>query len=479
MKDIEKEKFGRRSTDLMGRVKNVHFIGIGGSGMGGIAEVLINIGYSVSGSDIQENAVTRRLVEKGATVTLGHKEENVAGVDAVVVSSAIDKSNPEIVAAKDARIPIVPRAEMLAELMRFRFGIAIAGTHGKTTTTSLVASILAEADLDPTYVIGGRLNSSARHAKLGAGQYLVAEADESDASFLYLQPVMAVVTNIDADHLATYDGDFEKLKETFIDFLHQLPFYGLAVVCNENETIREILPQITKPYLAYGFNSDADIRAFDVEQSGTRISFKVEGKDIDGVIAITLNLPGQHNVLNALAAIAIAIELGVSEKDIQAALSGFQGIGRRFQINAEYETEGKKITFVDDYGHHPKELEATIAAARASWPDRRLMLVFQPHRYSRTRDLMEDFVKVLSEIDLLILTEVYAAGEEKIIGAEGRDLVRAVRARGTTEPIFAEDVSEVGSILKKLVEPGDVVLTMGAGTVGKMALELPQEVMGR
>lgn len=474
---LEKERLiGRRTTDVMGRVKNIHLIGIGGSGMGGIAEVLLNLGYEVSGSDIRENSVTQKLRENGAKISIGHAAENAADADAVVVSSAVNEQNPEVIEARKNRIPVVPRAEMLSELMRFRIGIAIAGTHGKTTTTSLVASVLAEAKLDPTYVIGGRLNSSASHAKLGMGQYLVAEADESDASFLYLQPTMAVVTNINADHLSTYGGDFEKLKETFAEFLHHLPFYGLAVMCIDNETIREMLPQVTRPVVTYGIDNDADFMAYDIEQTGTKVSFSVKRKGNDKDLQVTLNLPGKHNVLNALAAIAIADELDVEDKYIQAALEGFQGIGRRFQMNGSLERSEGEVLFVDDYGHHPVEVEATLQAARASWPDKRLVLVFQPHRFSRTRDLFDDFAHILSSVDSLLLTEVYAAGEEKISGADGRSLARAVRQRGKVDPVFVEDIDELPEVLSGMLNGDEIVLTMGAGSIGIAAKNIAERI---
>ncbi len=460
----------------MGRVKRLHFIGIGGSGMGGIAEVLLNIGYNISGSDIKENSVTTRLTNNGAQVMIGHNERNIIGVDAVVVSSAISEDNPELIAARENRIPIVPRAEMLAELMRFRVGIAVAGTHGKTTTTSLVASILGSAGLDPTYVIGGRLNSSARHAKLGVGQYLVAEADESDASFLYLQPMMAIVTNIDADHLSTYEGDFSRLKDTFIEFLHHIPFYGLAVMCIDNDVVKEIINDISRPVKTYGFDDSADVQAYDIEQHGTKVHFKVRSDGVKQDLNITLNMPGNHNVQNALAAICIAQELGINEEAIQKALHDFEGIGRRFQINGEIKTATESITLVDVYGHHPREVEATLQAARASWPDRRLVLAFQPHRYSRTRDLFDDFAQVLSKVDALVLTEVYAAGESTIPGAEGRDLSRAIRARGQVNPVFLEKVDELADVLAGVALPGDIILTMGAGSIGVSAKDLLEKL---
>ncbi len=455
----------------MGRVRRVHFVGIGGAGMGGIAEVLINLGYIVSGSDLRENPMTRHLASLGATIHFGHRSENVRGVDAVVVSSAIGDDNAEVVAAREARLPVVPRAEMLAELMRFRYGIAVAGTHGKTTTTSLVASILAEAGLDPTFVIGGRLNRAATNARLGTGRFLVAEADESDASFLYLQPMMAVVTNIDADHLGTYGGDFQRLRGTFVEFLHHLPFYGLAVLCLDDPEVRDLLPQVSRPVRTYGFSPEADVRALDVRQSGVRTAFRVQRKGASE-LEIELNLPGRHNVLNALAGIAIATELGVADAAIQQALSEFHGVGRRFQSYGEIEVQGGRALLVDDYGHHPKELAATLAAARAGFPNRRLVLAFQPHRYTRTRDLFDDFARVLSEVDVLLLTEVYAAGEAPVAGADGRALAAAIRARGQVTPVFAESLQELEALLPDVVRGGDLVLTMGAGSIGGLCAKL-------
>ncbi len=460
----------------MGRVRRVHFVGIGGAGMSGIAEVLHNLGYEVSGSDMRESAVTRRLAALGIHVVIGHAAQNAAGCDAVVVSTAISESNPEILAAREQRIPVVPRAEMLAELMRFRFGIGVAGTHGKTTTTSLIASLLAEGGLDPTFVIGGLLNSAASHAQLGAGYYLVAEADESDASFLYLQPSMAVVTNIDADHLSTYGGDFEQLRRTFIEFLHHLPFYGLAVLCLDDPVIRDILDEVTRPVTTYGLDAGADVHATDVRQVGARTHFRAHRKEHADALSITLNLPGRHNVLNALAAIAVATELGVSDTDIQKALTDFQGIGRRFQIAGEITTPAGKVLLIDDYGHHPRELAPTIAAARAGWPDRRLVVVFQPHRYTRTRDLFDDFAQVLSEADVLVLCEVYAAGEAPIAGADGRALARGIRARGQVDPVFVDDLETLPAVLDDLLADGDLLLTLGAGDIGAAAQRLAGEL---
>jgi len=467
-----RETTGTTQPRAMGRVRRVHFIGIGGAGMSGIAEVLHNLGYSVSGSDRRESAVTRRLATLGVCVHIGHAPEQVEGCDAVVVSTAIARDNPELLAARNNRIPIVPRAEMLAELMRFRFGIGVAGTHGKTTTTSLIASLLAEGGLDPTFVIGGLLNSTASHAQLGASDYLVAEADESDASFLYLQPSMAVVTNIDADHLPTYEGDFGRLRQTFIDFLHHLPFYGLAVLCLDDAQVEGILADVTRPVITYGMHPHADVMASDIRQQGVQTHFTVHRQN-HAPLPVTLNLPGRHNVLNALAAIAVATELGVSDAAIRQALAGFRGVGRRFQISGEITARNGHVLLVDDYGHHPSEIAPTLAAARAGWPQRRLVVVFQPHRYTRTRDLFDDFAQVLSEADVLVLSEVYAAGETPIAGADGRALARNIRARGQIDPVFVEDLADLPAVLNDLLQEGDLLLTLGAGDIGAMAQQLP------
>ena len=453
----------------MRRINHIHFVGIGGVGMGGIAEVLHNLGYRVSGSDLRDNSMTRRLKAMGINVVVGHRADNVAGVDALVISSAVAQDNPEVVAANEQRIPVVPRAEMLAELMRFRKGIAVAGTHGKTTTTSLIASVLGEADLDPTFVIGGRLNSAGVNARLGSGEYLVAEADESDASFLYLQPMLAVVTNIDADHMATYGGDYGRLRGAFIEFLHHLPFYGLAVVCADDPGVREILQRINRSLVTYGFSEGVDLQAVDVTQQGAVTRFKVVRQGRDEVLDITLNLAGRHNVLNALAAIAVAEELCVPDEVIVRALAGFEGIGRRFQVNGEVTTAKGQVLLVDDYGHHPSEVAATIAAIRDGWPHRRLVVAFQPHRYSRTQDLLDDFAMVLSEVDALVLLEVYPAGEAPIAGADGRSLARAIRVRGKVNPVFVESVDDLAVTLNGVIRDGDVVLTLGAGDIGKAA----------
>lgn len=450
-------------------VKHIHFIGIGGVGMCGIAEVLLNLGYSVSGSDLADNVVTQRLAKMGARIHRGHAADNIASADVVVVSTAVAEDNPEMVAARDSKIPIVPRALMLAELMRLKQGIAIAGTHGKTTTTSLVASILGEAGMDPTYVIGGRLTAAGTNARLGQGDFLVAEADESDASFLYLTPVIAIVTNIDADHMDTYGHDFERLKQAFVDFCQRLPFYGMAVLCVDDPNVREIMPRITKPITTYGFDESAQVRAIDArfENGQMRFTVRREGlADLD----IVLNHPGMHNVLNALSAIAVATEVGASNASIVKALAEFHGVGRRFQRYGELPAKsGGHFLLVDDYGHHPVEMAATLSAARGAFPGQRLVLVFQPHRFTRTRDCFEDFVKVLSETDVLILTEVYPAGEAPIVAADGRALARAVRVVGKVEPIFVESVNDLPEAVRDLVQDGDVVLVMGAGSIGHVA----------
>lgn len=461
-------------TSTFGNIVHIHFVGIGGTGMSGIAEVLYNLGYKVSGSDIKDSAVTQRLADLGVSITIGHKRENVAKADVVVASTAIDRSNEEIDQAYLSRIPVIPRAEMLAELMRFRFGIAVAGTHGKTTTTSLIASILAEGGLDPTFVIGGRLNSAGSNAKLGLGNYLVAEADESDASFLYLQPMMAVVTNIDQDHMETYQNSYQRLKDTFVEFLHHLPFYGLAVMCLDDEGVREILPQISKPVITYGVHEEADIRAVDIEQDGMHTAFSVIRRGHDLPLQVTLNMPGWHNMLNSLAAMAVATRLAIADDVIVKSLSAFKGVGRRFQIQGDLAIDGGKLTLVDDYGHHPREISATLEALRQAWPDRRSVIVFQPHRYTRTRDLFEDFVQVLSTVDVLILLDVYSAGEALIAGADGRTLSRAIRMRGQVDPVFVDVWQELPDILAGLVKPDDVILTMGAGNVGQIATQLPE-----
>jgi len=448
------------------KVKRVHFVGIGGAGMSGIAEVLANQGYQVSGSDLAASPVTRRLAGMGVRIAIGHVAGNVAGADAVVVSTAVPTDNPEVAAAREHGIPVVPRALMLAELMRLKQGIAVAGTHGKTTTTSLIASVLAEGGLDPTFVIGGRLLAADANARLGRGDFLVAEADESDASFLYLSPVIAVVTNIDADHMETYGHDFGRLKRAFVDFVQRLPFYGVAVLCIDDPNVREIRADIAKPVVTYGLAADADLRAVDVVNAGGRMHFVTRANDAPD-LAVDLAAAGVHNVQNALAAIAIGREVGVPDRAIAAALAGFKGVGRRFQGHGEVALEGGgAFTLIDDYGHHPAEMVATLAAARESFPGRRLVLAFQPHRFSRTRDLFEDFVRVLSTVDALVLSEVYPAGEAPIVAADGRALARAVRVAGKVEPVFVETITEVPAAIRALARDGDVVLTMGAGSVG-------------
>ena len=466
-----------RDEPRMGRIRCIHFVGIGGVGMGGIAEVMLNLGYDISGSDINENAVTQRLSQLGAKIYFSHAAENLRDCDVVVVSTAVKQDNPEVIAAHEKRIPVIPRAEMLAELMRFRYGIAVAGTHGKTTTTSLVASVLAEDGFDPTFVIGGRLNSAGTNARLGESRYLVAEADESDASFMLLQPMMAVVTNIDADHMETYGGDFENLRQTFVEFLHHLPFYGLAILCLDDDEIRNVIPLINRPIITYGFSEDADIRATNLRQEKNKTFFSVAKGDDKTWLEITLNMPGKHNVLNALAAIAVANEIGVDAEAIQQALLDFQGIGRRFQINGEYTVDKATIMHVDDYGHHPREVEATIQAIRSGWPEKRLVVAFQPHRYTRTRDLFEDFTAVLSGVDALLLLEVYSAGETVIAGADGRSLARAIRARGQVEPVFVENIEDLAPTLKDILKDGDILLTLGAGSIGTAANKLKEELV--
>ena len=463
------------------KLRRIHFVGIGGSGMSGIAEVLVNLGFQVSGSDLAQNAATQRLAKLGAKIMLRHDKVNVEGADAVVVSTAVKGDNPEVAAARERRIPVVPRALMLAELMRLKQGIAIAGTHGKTTTTSLVASVLAEGGMDPTFVIGGRLNAVGSNARLGAGDFIVVEADESDASFLHLQPVLAVVTNIDADHMETYQHDFARLKQAFIRFLQNLPFYGSAVLCVDDPHVREILPFVSKSAVTYGTAADAMVRAEGIEHAAGQMRFRVhraaERRAGARPMQFTLNLPGHHNVLNSLAAIAIGLELGIPEPSIVKALAEFSGVGRRFQrcgeiaVNAARPSNGH-FTLVDDYGHHPVEMAATIAAARGAFPGRRLVLAFQPHRYSRTRDLFEDFVKVLSSADALVLADVYAAGEPVIAAVDGQSLARAVRAAGKLEPVFVEDIGRMADGIRRVARDGDVVLTMGAGSIGNVAAQL-------
>ena len=456
------------------KVKNIHFVGIGGSGMSGIAEVLCNLGYTVSGSDLADNATTRRLAALGIRVFTGHAAENVCDADAVVVSTAVKADNPEVQAARLRKLPLVPRAQMLAELMRFKQGIAVAGTHGKTTTTSLVASILAEGGLDPTFVIGGRLNAAGANARLGSGDYLVAEADESDASFLFLSPTISIITNIDADHMETYGQDFGRLKQAFVDFVQRLPFYGVAVLCTDDASVREIVPQISKQVVSYGLLPGANVRAENIVAQDGQMRFdciRVNGSTTR--FPVTLNLPGVHNVLNALAAIAVASEVGVADAAIAKALAEFKGVGRRFQRYGEIPlASGGSFTLVDDYGHHPVEMKATLAAARGAFPGRRLLLAFQPHRFSRTRDCFEDFVGVLSSVDALLLGEVYAAGEAPIVAADGRSLARAVRVAGKVEPVFVEDISQMPAAILASARDGDVVMTMGAGSIGAVPAKI-------
>jgi len=452
------------------KVKKIHFIGIGGSGMSGIAEVLLNLDFEVSGSDLASNATTKRLQGFGATVFQGHATEHLNDADVVVVSSAINEENPEVIAARARKVPVIPRAVMLAELMRFKQGIAVAGTHGKTTTTSLIASILAEADMDPTFVIGGKLEAASANARLGTGEWIVVEADESDASFLHLTPIMAVVTNIDQDHMDTYEHSFEKLKTAFVEFLQQIPFWGMAVLCIDDANVREILPRVTRPVTTYGTHEEAAIRAENIVADHGKMHFTLVRKNGTTVRnEVTLNLPGHHYVLNALAAIAIATELNVPDAAILKALAEFRGVGRRFERYGEIPVNGGHFTLVDDYGHHPIEMQAVIAAARGAFPDRRLVLAFQPHRYTRTRDCFEDFVKVLSTVDALLLTEVYSAGEAPIVAADTRSLIRAIRVNGKVEPRFVETTDELPATILESVQPGDVVVVMGAGSIGSVA----------
>ena len=454
------------------KVRRIHFVGIGGAGMSGIAEVLANLGYQVSGSDLAANAATRRLASLGVKIYHGHHAEQIEAADAVVVSSAVQADNPELIAARERHVPLVPRALMLAELMRLKRGIAIAGTHGKTTTTSLVASVLAEGGLDPTFVIGGRLNAAGSNARLGSGDFIVVEADESDASFLHLQPVIAVVTNIDADHMDTYGQDFSRLKQAFVQYLQNLPFYGAAILCGDDEHVRDVLPLVSKPVVTYGTTADCAIRASAISHDGARMRFRAERRGARA-LDVMLNLPGRHNVLNALAAIAVADEVGVPEAGLLKALAEFHGVGRRFQNHGELALEGGgRFTLIDDYGHHPAEMAATLDAARGAFPERRLVLAFQPHRYTRTRDLFEDFVRVLSTADLLLLAEVYPAGETPIVAADARSLARAVRVAGQVEPIYVEDIAEMPAAIRRVVRDGDVVLTMGAGSIGNVPGQL-------
>lgn len=460
----------------MKRVRHIHFVGIGGAGMGGIAEVLANEGYEISGSDLAPNAVTKQLTNLGATIYFNHRPENVADASVVVVSTAISADNPEIVAAREARIPVIRRAEMLAELMRFRHGVAIAGTHGKTTTTAMISGIYGRGGLDPTFVNGGLVKAAGVHARLGSSRYLIAEADESDASFLHLQPMVAVVTNIEPDHMDTYHGDFETLKDTFVNFLHNLPFYGLAVVCMDDAVIRDIVPRIGRYVITYGFHEDADVRITDFEQRGSQCFFTVHQESLPD-LNVELNAPGRHNVLNATAAIAVATEEGIPDEDILASLHEFQGTGRRFDFLGNFPLEhvnGKEgsVMLVDDYGHHPTEVDATIKAARAGWPDKRIVMVFQPHRYTRTRDLYEDFANTLDQVDILLMLDVYAAGEPAIPGADSRSLCRTIRQRGKLDPILVTEPGKISAVLAQVLEDNDLILVQGAGNIGKIARTL-------
>jgi len=463
----------------MRRIRNIHFVGIGGAGMCGIAEVLANQGYTVSGSDLRESPVVARLRRCGIRVAIGHAAEHVAGADVVVVSTAVDETNPEIVWAHEHRVPVVRRAEMLAELMRFRHGIAVAGTHGKTTTTSLTATLLGEGGLDPTFVIGGRLTSAGTNARLGEGDYLVAEADESDASFLHLQPMVSIVTNIDADHMSTYGGDFEKLKGTFIEFLHNLPFYGLAILCIDDEHVRGLLDRVSRQFVTYGFSEDADYRVEDFVQAQGEVRFTARRPGGQAPLEVRLAMPGRHNALNALAAIAVASDAGVDDDAILRGLAGFQGVGRRFQVHGHYPAPGGEgeVMLVDDYGHHPREVEMVIQAVRAGWPERRLVMLYQPHRYTRTRDLFEDFVRVLGGVDTLLLLDVYSAGEAAIPGAEGRTLAGSIRQRGAVDPIFVQDKAELPELLGRVLRPDDILITQGAGDIGGISLALAEAAL--
>ena len=457
----------------MRRIRRIHFVGIGGVGMCGIAEVLLNLGYEISGSDLKASAVTQRLESMGAAIFMGHEASNVDGADVLVVSSAINHANPEVAAALEKRIPVVPRAEMLAELMRYRHGIAVAGTHGKTTTTSLLASVFAAGGLDPTFVIGGRLNAAGTNAQLGESRYLIAEADESDASFLHLQPMVSVVTNIDADHMSTYDGDFNRLKRTFVDFLHNLPFYGLAVLCIDDPVVKEIAPQIARPITTYGLDESADVRAINIRQDGMKTWFTVLRQGCEP-LDVCVNMPGKHNVLNALATIAIATDEGIDDEAIVLGLSQFQGVGRRFQVYGELPVDGGRVMLVDDYGHHPREVAAVVQAVRDGWPGRRLVMLYQPHRFTRTRDLYEDFVQVLGSANVLLLMDVFPAGEDPIPGADSRHLCHSIRQRGVINPIHVQRGVDVAPLIKPLLRADDILLCQGAGDIGSIAPQLLQ-----
>lgn len=463
------------SVPEMRRIRCIHMIGIGGTGMSGIAEVLVNLGYQVSGSDLRATGVTGRLQGLGIEVAIGHAAQNLGDADVVVSSSAVNADNPEVVAARQARVPVVPRAEMLAELMRYRHGIAVAGTHGKTTTTSLIAAVFGEAGLDPTFVIGGLVNSVGSNAQLGASRFLIAEADESDASFLHLQPMVTVITNVEADHMDTYGGDFSVLRRTFLDFLHNLPFYGIAVLCIDDPVVRDLLPEVSRQVITYGFAEEADFRIDEMQREGLTTRFSVHRPGQAEPLDVTLNMPGRHNVLNAAAAVAVASDEGLEDTAIQQGLAGFAGVGRRFTSLGELALPRGTALLVDDYGHHPTEVRATLESARQAWPERRVVMIYQPHRYTRTRDLYEDFVSVLSTCDVLVLLDVYPAGEEAIPGADGRSLSRSIRQRGQIDPVFVESIEDVPEILRDLARDGDVVITQGAGTVGRLAQELSQQ----
>ena len=478
MSDVGMNMMTSSLVPEMRRIRRIHFIGIGGAGMSGIAEVLLNQGYQITGSDLSASASTERLEKLGAEIFIGHAAGNVDGANVVVVSSAIDHSNDEIVAAVDQRIPIIRRAEMLAELMRYRHAIVVAGTHGKTTTTSLMATLMAQANMDPTYVIGGILNGAGTNAKLGASRFIVAEADESDASFLHLQPLVAIVTNIDEDHMVTYNGDFEKLKTTFVEFLHNLPFYGLAVLCIDDPVIQELLPSISRPVLTYGQSDFADFCIQDIEQQGMVTSFKVKRPDRDDLLELALNLPGIHNVLNATAAIAVATDEGISDEDIVNGIAAFGGVGRRFDVKLPLQLAAGEVMLVDDYGHHPTEVAATIRAIRSGWPEKRLVMIYQPHRFSRTHDLYDDFVDVLSEVDLLLLLDVYSAGEQPIRGADSRSLCRSIRQRGQLDPVYVKEGTDIKKVLNDLLINGDILLTQGAGSIGLLSRELDRDGLG-
>jgi len=460
------------SQPEMRRIRRIHMIGVGGSGMSGIAEVLVNLGYEVAGSDLRASAVTARLEQRGVDVFIGHAAQNIGNADVVVSSSAVDEANPEVIAARNARIPVVPRAEMLAELMRYRHGIAVAGTHGKTTTTSLIAAIFGEAGLDPTFIIGGLVNSVGSNAQLGAGRILIAEADESDASFLHLQPMVTVLTNIEADHMDTYGGDFAMLRRTFLEFLHNLPFYGVAVLCIDDPVVRSLVPEISRQVITYGFAEDADYRIGDMRRNGLTTAFVVQRPGGASPLQINLNMPGTHNVLNATAAVVVASDEGLPDSAVQQGLANFAGVGRRFTQMGEIAFPGGTALLVDDYGHHPTEVRATLESVRQAWPERRLVMIYQPHRYTRTRDLYEDFVAVLSGCDVLVLLDVYPAGEIAIPGADSRSLTRSIRQRGQLEPIFAERIEDVPELLNSVVQGGDVIVTQGAGNVSRLAQEL-------